>query len=173
MHIPIQPASPTTTLYQQEPSYNNTTSRPQNHTDISRNTLPMNMPPQLQQQQHRNAIPMNMDPSLQLQPQPQPQFQLQPQQPRHPDPIADLASYISDPKTERIARLGNWICSQIQNDDFISLAEDVEGLWQRFAFGRMWHLTIYAWLYDWRFLLMPFVDICFYMGCDLYTLRWE
>lgn len=125
MHIPIQPAPPTTTLYQQEPSYNNTTLRPQNYAGITRNVLPQ-VP---QQQQQRNTIPMNMNP-LQAQTQPQ-------QQPRHPDPTTDLASYISEPKTERIARLGNWICSQIQNDDFISLAEDVEGLWQRFAFGKM------------------------------------
>lgn len=102
---------------------------------MTRNVLPQ-VP---QQQQQRNAIPMNMNPPLQPPTQLQPQFQQQPQQqqPWHPDPIADLASYISDPKTERIARLGNWICSQIQNDDFISLAEDVEGLWQRFAFGKM------------------------------------
>lgn len=134
--IPIQSAPPTT-LYRQEPSYNNTSSRLQSHMDIPRNTLPMNMPIQLQQQQqqqHRSAIPMNTNPSLQ--PQSQPQLQLQTQQQWKQDPIVDLASYISDPKTERTARLGNWICSQIQNDDFISLAEDVEGLWQRFAFGK-------------------------------------
>lgn len=69
-------------------------------------------------------------------PQPQPQPQQQQQQQQESDPIADLASYISEPKTERIARLETWICSQIQNDDFLTLTQDVEGLWQRFAFGQ-------------------------------------
>ncbi|BCR92657.1 uncharacterized protein ACHE_80557A [Aspergillus chevalieri] len=135
MPIPIQPVPPPRTLYQQGPSYDNTASRPHSHTNISRNTLPANIPSQSEQQQQCNALPMNVSP---LPPQPQPQFQqqLQQQQSRQPDPIADLTSYISDSKAERIARLETWICSQIQNDDFISLAEDVEGLWQRFAFGK-------------------------------------
>ena len=83
-----------------------------------------------------NVSPLQPQPQPQLQQQLQQQQQQQQQQPRQPDPIADLTSYTSDPKAERLARLETWICSQIQNDDFISLAEDVEGLWQRFAFGK-------------------------------------
>ena len=49
--------------------------------------------------------------------------------------IPDLTSYISAPTTERIARLENWICEHIQDDDFLRLCQDVESVWKRVAFG--------------------------------------
>lgn len=58
----------------------------------------------------------------------------QPQQ-QQSNIIPDLTSYISAPTTERIARLENWICEHIQDDDFLRLCQDVEGVWKRVAFG--------------------------------------
>ncbi|GAQ03361.1 hypothetical protein ALT_0682 [Aspergillus lentulus] len=52
------------------------------------------------------------------------------------DPTAaDLSSYLSAPTQERTARLENWICQNLENDGFIKLCQDVEGIWRRIAFG--------------------------------------
>ncbi|GIC88329.1 uncharacterized protein Aud_004723 [Aspergillus udagawae] len=48
---------------------------------------------------------------------------------------ADLSSYLSAPTQERTARLENWICQNLDNDGFIKLCQDVEGIWGRIAFG--------------------------------------
>ncbi|GIK06953.1 hypothetical protein Aspvir_002606 [Aspergillus viridinutans] len=48
---------------------------------------------------------------------------------------ADLSSYLSAPTQERTARLENWICQNLENDGFIKLCQDVEGIWRRIAFG--------------------------------------
>ncbi|PWY82288.1 hypothetical protein BO83DRAFT_129083 [Aspergillus eucalypticola CBS 122712] len=49
---------------------------------------------------------------------------------------ADLSSYISNPTEERMASLETWICNQLEDDMFLELCRDVEGIWQRIAFGR-------------------------------------
>lgn len=49
---------------------------------------------------------------------------------------ADLSSYISAPTEERMASLETWICKQIEDDGFLELCRDIEGIWQRIAFGR-------------------------------------
>ncbi|KAF7125796.1 hypothetical protein CNMCM5793_002089 [Aspergillus hiratsukae] len=56
------------------------------------------------------------------------------EQQQDPTP-ADLSSYLSAPTEERTARLENWICQNIENDGFIKLCQDVEGIWRRIAFG--------------------------------------
>ncbi|RHZ62155.1 uncharacterized protein CDV56_108134 [Aspergillus thermomutatus] len=54
---------------------------------------------------------------------------------QHDPTPADLSSYLSAPTHERTARLENWICQNIENDGFIKLCQDVEGIWRRIAFG--------------------------------------
>ncbi|KAF7181416.1 hypothetical protein CNMCM7691_000634 [Aspergillus felis] len=55
---------------------------------------------------------------------------------REQDPTPeDLSSYLSAPTQERTARLENWICQNLENDGFIKLCQDVEGIWRRIAFG--------------------------------------
>ncbi|GKZ26375.1 hypothetical protein AbraCBS73388_002459 [Aspergillus brasiliensis] len=49
---------------------------------------------------------------------------------------ADLSSYMSTPTEERMTRLETWVCSQLEDDGFLELCRDVEGIWQRIAFGR-------------------------------------
>lgn len=56
------------------------------------------------------------------------------EQQQDPTP-ADLSLYLSAPTQERTARLENWICQNIENDGFIKLCQDVEGIWRRIAFG--------------------------------------
>ncbi|KAL4792053.1 hypothetical protein BDV19DRAFT_392542 [Aspergillus venezuelensis] len=50
--------------------------------------------------------------------------------------VADLASYITSTTEARTARLEGWLCAHIGDDNFLQLCEDVEGVWQRVAFGR-------------------------------------
>jgi hypothetical protein len=47
-----------------------------------------------------------------------------------------LEQYIISPTTERIAFLENWMCELIEDDKFLTLCQDVEGTWRRFAFGQ-------------------------------------
>ena len=47
-----------------------------------------------------------------------------------------LARYLSSPTAERIAFLENWMCELIDDDSFMTLCEDVDGTWRRFAFGQ-------------------------------------
>ncbi|KAJ5418033.1 uncharacterized protein N7487_001583 [Penicillium crustosum] len=47
-----------------------------------------------------------------------------------------LAQYLSLPTVERIAFLENWMCELINDDSFMTLCEDVDGTWRRFAFGK-------------------------------------
>ncbi|OJJ45460.1 hypothetical protein ASPZODRAFT_134113 [Penicilliopsis zonata CBS 506.65] len=49
---------------------------------------------------------------------------------------ADFSSYLSLPDAERAASVESWICQQLEDDAFIQLCRDVEGVWQRIAFGR-------------------------------------
>lgn len=54
-----------------------------------------------------------------------------------PGPTEDhLAQYLSSPTAERIAFLENWMCELIDDDSFMTLCEDVDGTWRRFAFGQ-------------------------------------
>lgn len=46
-----------------------------------------------------------------------------------------LALYVSSPTPERIAFLENWMCELIEDDKFMTLCQDVEATWRRFAFG--------------------------------------
>lgn len=46
-----------------------------------------------------------------------------------------LSEYVKVQTKERSAFLEKWMCELIQNDNFVSLCEDVEGTWRRFAFG--------------------------------------
>ncbi|KAF7590308.1 hypothetical protein BBP40_003001 [Aspergillus hancockii] len=48
----------------------------------------------------------------------------------------DLSSYLASPTTERTIKLENWICRSIEDDGFLQLCEDVEGIWRRFALGK-------------------------------------
>lgn len=100
--------------------------------------MPTNAPLIIQQTNNKNPSsatittnPINNDTSAQYhqhqQSHPQPQQQS--------NIIPDFTSYISAPTTERIARLENWICEHIQDDDFLRLCQDVEGVWKRVAFG--------------------------------------
>ncbi|OQD74019.1 hypothetical protein PENDEC_c012G06772 [Penicillium decumbens] len=47
-----------------------------------------------------------------------------------------LEQYVSSPSAERIAFLENWMCELIDDDKFLTLCQDVEGTWRRFAFGQ-------------------------------------
>ncbi|KOS43344.1 hypothetical protein ACN38_g5731 [Penicillium nordicum] len=47
-----------------------------------------------------------------------------------------LAQYLSSPTADRIAFLENWMCELIDDDSFMTLCEDVDGTWRRFAFGQ-------------------------------------
>ncbi|KAJ5849944.1 hypothetical protein N7455_009800 [Penicillium solitum] len=54
-----------------------------------------------------------------------------------PGPAEDhLAQYLSSPTADRIAFLENWMCELIDDDSFMTLCEDVDGTWRRFAFGQ-------------------------------------
>lgn len=46
-----------------------------------------------------------------------------------------LTLYVNSPTPERIAFLENWICELIEDDKFMTLCQDVEATWRRFAFG--------------------------------------
>ncbi|CEO60629.1 hypothetical protein PMG11_05246 [Penicillium brasilianum] len=46
-----------------------------------------------------------------------------------------LSMYLKSPTPARTAFLSTWMCELIQDDDFVTLCEDVEGTWRRFAFG--------------------------------------
>ncbi|OAL69350.1 hypothetical protein A7D00_6469 [Trichophyton violaceum] len=47
----------------------------------------------------------------------------------------DLSSYASRPNAERSDLIELWVCQQLQNDSFITLCQDMEGVWKRLAFG--------------------------------------
>lgn len=47
-----------------------------------------------------------------------------------------LARYLTAPTPERVAFLENWMCELIEDDRFMTLCQDVEGTWRRFAFGK-------------------------------------
>lgn len=46
-----------------------------------------------------------------------------------------LAAYLSFPNPERVQFLENWMCELIDDDGFMTLCQDVEATWRRFAFG--------------------------------------
>ncbi|KAL2012238.1 hypothetical protein VTN00DRAFT_4956 [Thermoascus crustaceus] len=48
----------------------------------------------------------------------------------------DLSSYLSTPTPERTALVESWVCQQLEDDGFLKLCEDVEGVWKRIALGR-------------------------------------
>ena len=47
----------------------------------------------------------------------------------------ELSQYVKSPTAERTAFLENWMCELIQDENFVTLCEDVEATWRRFAFG--------------------------------------
>ncbi|KAJ5583333.1 hypothetical protein N7535_001953 [Penicillium sp. DV-2018c] len=47
-----------------------------------------------------------------------------------------LAQYLASPTPERTAFLENWMCELIDDDNFMTLCEDVDKVWWRFAFGQ-------------------------------------
>lgn len=47
-----------------------------------------------------------------------------------------LEQYVKSPSAERIAFLENWMCELLDDDKFLTLCQDVEGTWRRFAFGQ-------------------------------------
>ncbi|PGH14258.1 hypothetical protein AJ80_05998 [Polytolypa hystricis UAMH7299] len=47
----------------------------------------------------------------------------------------NLSTYLSTPAPERHALLDSYICGQLDNDAFLTLCQDVEGVWKRIAFG--------------------------------------
>lgn len=49
--------------------------------------------------------------------------------------LSDLSSYLSAPTRERTIQLENWICAHIEDDGFLQLCQDVEGVWRRIALG--------------------------------------
>ncbi|OAX83585.1 hypothetical protein ACJ72_02050 [Emergomyces africanus] len=48
---------------------------------------------------------------------------------------SDLSAYLSTRNPERTALVESWVCSQLENDAFLTLCQDVEGVWRRMAFG--------------------------------------
>lgn len=46
-----------------------------------------------------------------------------------------LSAYLSSPNPERVQFLENWMCELINDDSFMTLCQDVEATWKRFAFG--------------------------------------
>lgn len=46
-----------------------------------------------------------------------------------------LAQYLKSPTPERTEFLNTWMCDLIQDENFVTLCEDMEGTWRRFAFG--------------------------------------
>ncbi|KAJ5612527.1 hypothetical protein N7510_005721 [Penicillium lagena] len=89
--------------------------------DIPPNTTFITQPETQSQNQHQN-------------PRPQP--------PAHPPSLSSssielsLSQYFSAPTAERTAMLENWMCELLEDDKFMVLCEDVEGVWRRFAFGK-------------------------------------
>ncbi|KAJ5899486.1 hypothetical protein N7495_004230 [Penicillium taxi] len=47
----------------------------------------------------------------------------------------ELSLYLSSPTAERTAFLQDWMCDLLQDDEFMTLCQDTEGVWKRFAFG--------------------------------------
>lgn len=72
-------------------------------------------------------------------PQPQPQLEPTTTNPTitttHETLITDLHTYTTSSTPTRTARLETWLCEHIQDDDFLRLCQDVEGVWKRVAFG--------------------------------------
>ncbi|KAJ9398051.1 hypothetical protein DTO282F9_4961 [Paecilomyces variotii] len=49
---------------------------------------------------------------------------------------ADLSAYLVKPVPERSALVESWVCQQLEDDGFLSLCQDIEGVWKRITFGR-------------------------------------
>ncbi|CAI7661394.1 unnamed protein product [Penicillium manginii] len=59
-----------------------------------------------------------------------------PMQPGVPPSVEkQLSAYLSSPNPERVEFLENWMCELINDDSFMTLCQDVEATWRRFAFG--------------------------------------
>ena len=48
----------------------------------------------------------------------------------------NLRLYQTTPASERSAQLERWICEQLEDDAFVELCRDVEGVWKRMALGQ-------------------------------------
>lgn len=48
---------------------------------------------------------------------------------------ADLTEYLSAPDSQRASLVETWVCQQLEDDGFLQLCRDVEGVWQRIALG--------------------------------------
>ncbi|KAL2870510.1 uncharacterized protein BJX67DRAFT_345943 [Aspergillus lucknowensis] len=53
-----------------------------------------------------------------------------------PSASIDLTGYLSNPTKERTAKIEDWICTHLEDDNFLQLCADVEGVWRRFALGK-------------------------------------
>ena len=125
--------------------------------------MPTNIPSIIQQTSNKDASSnATVTTSAQYQ-HPHPKSQQQ----QHSNIIPDFTSYISAPTTERIARLENWICEHIQDDDFLRLCQDIEGVWKRVAFGSWYAFHLWS-------LLMRVLSFCLDIenGCYLFLLSW-
>lgn len=86
-------------------------------------------------QQHTENMTSNSIPSNHLQNHQSHQQPQRPPPPQQPTITTDLTTYTNTPTPERITRLETWICEHIQDDEFLRLCQDVEGVWKRVAFG--------------------------------------
>ncbi|CAG8011626.1 unnamed protein product [Penicillium salamii] len=52
--------------------------------------------------------------------------------------VADdqIIEYLASPTPERLVFLENWMCELLEDDNFMTLCQDVEGTWRRFALGQ-------------------------------------
>lgn len=48
---------------------------------------------------------------------------------------SNLAEYRKRPSADRLAALETWICYQLEDNNFVTLCEDMEGCWRRIAYG--------------------------------------
>ncbi|KAI5305737.1 hypothetical protein KEM56_003461 [Ascosphaera pollenicola] len=48
---------------------------------------------------------------------------------------ANLSAYVAMPTPERMAALESWVCAQLEDEGFLKLCEDVEGVWRRIEYG--------------------------------------
>ncbi|CAG8270500.1 unnamed protein product [Penicillium salamii] len=58
--------------------------------------------------------------------------------PRVAPVVADdqIIEYLASPTPERLVFLENWMCELLEDDNFMTLCQDVEGTWRRFALGQ-------------------------------------
>ncbi|KAE8419112.1 hypothetical protein BDV36DRAFT_252548 [Aspergillus pseudocaelatus] len=97
-------------------------------------TQPIITPHILPETTHQSPLVIQQDTPLLNQ---RPTIKSSRQEPQHKLPTeADLSVYMASPTADRTRKLDNWICRNIEDDGFLQLCEDVEGIWRRFALGK-------------------------------------